>query len=148
MRSGAREVGELLLVLLLAACPAIAQQQAGHGNPCADPSASLQSLNVSMSGTSAVQLVALSGSTKIHICALTVGWGGGKSPTFSLEYGTGTNCGTGTTVIIPATTITPSAPNSPAYPAKFFVTPSGQALCYVLTGTSPTGQLIVTYVQQ
>jgi len=117
-------------------------------NPCQNPSATLQSLNTSMSTTSATQIIALSGSTKIYLCSLVVGWGGGTSPTFTLEYGTGTNCATGTTVILPATAITASLPNSFSYPPSFYVTPAGQALCYLLAGTSPTGKLIATYVQQ
>ena len=117
-------------------------------NPCHNPAATLNSLNVSLSGTTATQVVAISGSTKIYLCAMVVGWGGGTSPTFSLEYGTGTNCATGTTVVIPATAISTGTPNSPAYPNDFFVTPGGQALCYILTGTSPTGKLIASYVQQ
>lgn len=138
-----------LCVLLFLGSLATAQQVGTpHGNPCVDPIATLQTLNVSMSTTSATQLIALSGTTKIYLCSLVVGWGGGTSPTFSLEYGTGTACATGTTVILPATAITSSLPNSPSYPDRFFITPSGQALCYVLTGTSPTGKLIATYVQQ
>lgn len=132
-----------------AANPGLVVSVSPNGNnPCQSPSAALQSANVSLSGTTDTQIVALSGSTKIYICSMVVGWGGGTTPTFALEYGTGTNCATGKTVITPATALTASVPNSFPYPLAFFVTPSGQALCYVLTGTSPTGKLLVSYIQQ
>ena len=116
-------------------------------NPCfANPTVTLNALSTAMSGTSATQIVALSGSTKIYICSLAFGLGAGTSPTFALEYGTGTNCGTGTTTILPATAI--STTSWFIMQAPFWVTPSGQALCYLLGGTSPTGRLLVTYVQQ
>lgn len=66
-----------LCVLLFLGSLATAQQVGTpHGNPCVDPIATLQTLNVSMSTTSATQLIALSGTTKIYLCSLVVGWGG------------------------------------------------------------------------
>jgi hypothetical protein len=120
------------------------------GNLCLNPSATLNSLSTAMSTTSATQIIALSGSTRIYICSVAFGLGAGTSPTFTLEYGTGTNCGTGTTTILPATPILVSSPSSASWfvmQTPFWVTPSGQALCYVLGGTSPTGRLLLTYVQ-
>jgi hypothetical protein len=120
-------------------------------NPCLNPTATLVGNSTAMSGTSAVQIVGLSGSTKIYICSLSFGIGSGTTPVLTLNYGTGTACATGTTAIINAAPILPSSATVQSFttfPSPFFVTPAGQELCYTLTGTTPTGKLILTYVQQ
>jgi hypothetical protein len=99
---------------------------------------------VNASTTSAVQLVAASAAKKIYVCSFFV-IGGGTSPTLSLEYGTGTNCGTGTTLLmgaIPLSTTTPTAS-----PFLVGATPVSNALCYLLAGTSPTAVGVISYVQ-
>jgi len=49
--------------------------------------------------------------------------------TFSLSYGTGTNCGTGTTVIIPPMNVTNTAPATDHTQFATFSLPIGNALC-------------------
>lgn len=63
---------------------------------CGDP-ASVQSVAISTSSSGYTQLVALSGSTVIHVCGFNVMAGG--TTNVSLAYGTGSSCGTGTTAL-------------------------------------------------
>lgn len=115
------------------------------GNPCANPYATLASVAGSTSGTSAVQLIALSGATKIYVCSVNVAGVSGTNPTFSLVYGTGNNCATGQTVFLGAWT---TAANT-IYPfIQPFVTPAGQAVCFLDSGTTPVQRYAITYVQQ
>lgn len=116
------------------------------GNPCANPSATLAMVAGQTSGTASVELIALSGSAKIHVCNITVQGISGTTPTFALRYGTGTACATGTVTIIGAFTTTANATFN--WPGPAFVTPAGQALCYIQTGTTPVSNYAITYVQQ
>jgi len=93
-----------------------------------------------------VQLIALSGTTKIYVCGITV-LGGGTTPTFSLVYGTGSNCVTGQGTLITAIAIPTAAP-AQVFHSPVGVTPAGQAVCSLLTGTSPTAKGVLSYVQQ
>jgi hypothetical protein len=114
------------------------------GNLCLNPTATLNNVALNASGTTAAQIVALSGTTKIYVCAITV-IGGGTSPTFSLVQGTGTNCATGQTVVVQAIPL--STATTFSFPSPAAVAGSGQALCTLLTGTSPTAKGVLTYVQ-
>lgn len=115
------------------------------GNPCQNPAANLAMVNGSTSGTAAVQLIALSGTAKIYVCSLVVVGVSGTTPTFSLSYGTGTACATGNSVILGSWTTAANTVYS--FPFPFAVTPAGQALCYVQTGTTPVSRYVLTYVQ-
>ncbi len=115
------------------------------GNPCQNPAATLSAVAGATSGTAAVQLVALSGSTKIYICSVNVTGVSGTTPTFSLKYGTGTACATGGVTILGAWTTTANTVYTFNQP---FVTPAGQALCYLDSGTTPVQNYAITYVQQ
>jgi hypothetical protein len=115
------------------------------GNPCDNPSATLVGIAGATSGTVAVQLVALSGSTKIYLCAVNITGISGTTPTFSLKYGTGTACATGGVTILGAWT---TAANTVYTFYQPFVTPAGQELCYLNTGTTPIQNYAITYVQQ
>jgi hypothetical protein len=118
------------------------------GNPCASPSAAITGLVASTSGTTATQIIAASAGKSIYICSAIFGNGSGTTPTLSLEYGTGTNCATSPTVFLAATAIPAGTAAPQQLPANFFSTPASQALCYVQTGTTPTGTLTINYVQQ
>lgn len=137
-----------LLGSLLIALPVCAQQQYNAGgNGCVNPYSTLVSVNNSgTSGTSAVQIIALSGTTKIYVCSLTVLEVSGTTPTFSLESGTGTNCASSTTVNVFPFTGSTTTPTVFANPVA--VTAAGFALCYLQTGTSPVYKFVLTYVQQ
>jgi hypothetical protein len=122
----------------------VTQSQNG-GNPCMNPSATRAMVAGATSGTAAVQLVALSGTTKIHVCSMIIVGTSGTTPTFALRYGTGTACATGPVTIIGAFTTTANTLFNFANP--FAVTPAGQALCYIQTGTTPISSYSITYVQ-
>lgn len=117
-------------------------------NACANPHATISSAVISLSGTTATQFIALVVGQRIYLCSVVFGNGGGTTPTFSLQYGTGANCGTGTVTILPAVAIPAGTAAPIALPQNFFSTPAGQAACYILSGTAPTGTLTVSYVQQ
>lgn len=115
------------------------------GNPCQNPSATLAMVAGQTSGTSSTQLIALSGSTHIYMCGITIQGISGTTPTFALRYGTGTACATGTNTIIGAFATTASA--TFVWGAQF-LTPAGQELCYIQTGTTPISNYAISYVQQ
>lgn len=124
----------------------VVSQNPSGGNPCLNPSATLVSATGATSGTSAVQIVALSGSTKIYLCSLSVIGVSGTNPTFSLVQGTGSNCATGQTVLVQSWATTAGAIYAFANPVAVGV--AGNALCYLDTGTTPVQRYTLTYVQQ
>jgi hypothetical protein len=119
------------------------------GNPCfGNPSAVVTSVVSNPAAAGTTQLVALSAGKSIYVCSGYFGNGSGTTPTLSFEYGTGSTCGTGTTAFYPAVAV-PAASAAPVLlSAPTYVVPSGNALCAVLGGTTPTASLAVTYVQQ
>lgn len=67
------------------------------------------SKDTTLSGTGLNQLVALSGSTVIRICKVLVTSASGGNPavnTFTMSYGTGSNCAAGTTELFQAAGVT------------------------------------------
>lgn len=138
----------LVVVVGLLAGEVYAQQQYNAGgNACANPYSTLISVtNSATSGTSAVQIVALSGTAKIYVCSLTVLETSGTTPTFSLESGTGTACASNTTVLV--FPFTGSTTTATIFANPVAVTAAGYALCYIQTGTTPIYKYVLTYVQQ
>lgn len=104
----------------------------------------LSSVALNASTTSAVQVIALSAGKKIMVCAITV-IGGGTAPTFSLVYGTGTNCATGQVVLTGAIPLSLTVPTS--FPGPVAVTIASNALCILLAGTTPTAVGVLSYTQ-
>jgi len=138
-------ISAVLFALLLAGA-AFGEVGTPHNNPCVDPTATLQSIALNASTTSAVQIIALTSGQKIYVCAITL-QGGGTTPTFSLVYGTGTNCATGQTVLVTALgDLTANGVITFMHPVG--VVASGNALCTLLTGTSPTAKGVLSYIQQ
>jgi hypothetical protein len=115
-------------------------------NPCVNPSATLASVSATTSGTANVQLIALSGTTKIYVCSMSVVGQSGTGPTFSLISGTGSACANGATTRVPA--FSTPANTMFSFAAPVAVTPAGDALCYKDAGTSPVQIVTITYVQQ
>jgi len=70
----------------------------------------------------------------------------GTTPTFSLVYGTGSNCAAGQTVLIQA--FATPVNTLFAFAGPVAVTPASQALCYLQTGTTPITVVTLSYVQQ
>lgn len=126
---------------------AIAAGAIGGSNPCINPTSTILGVSGNTSGTASVQLVAISGTTKIYVCSMNVTGVSGTTPTFKLQYGTGAACATGTVGIVgPFTTAANTTYNFVG--PTFAVTTAGQALCYVQTGTTPINTYNITYVQQ
>lgn len=150
--SSISQIAAVAPVMTAASAAAVAANRAlvvavspNGGNPCQNPSATVLGVAGATSGTAAVQLVALSGTTKIYVCSVTVTGVSGTTPTFALQYGTGTACAVGTvTAIGPLTTTTLISYNfnSP------IVTSAGAELCYIQTGSSPINNYSITYAQQ
>jgi hypothetical protein len=120
--------------------------QAAGGNPCMNPASTLSSKAGATSGTSATQIIALSSGQSIFICSANITGVSGTSPTFSLVYGTATNCASGQTTFLGAWTTTANA----VYPfvSPQFVVPASNAVCFKDGGTSPVQNYSITYVQQ
>lgn len=123
-----------------------AVQVTSTANPCMAPGATIQGAAGVTSGTSAVQIIGLSGTTKIYVCSITVTGVSGTTPTFSLKYGTGTACATGGVTLWGPFTST--ALTAFVMPPNSVVTPAGQELCYLDGGTTPIQNYAITYVQQ
>jgi hypothetical protein len=137
----------LVFLWLLLSVSCLAQSNLSQGqNPCVNPQANLQSIPLNASTTSAVQVIALVAGQKIYVCAITV-LGGGTTPTFSLVFGTATNCATGQVALITAIAIPTTAPAATIH-GPVGVGAAGNALCTLLAGTSPTAKGVLSYVQQ
>lgn len=115
------------------------------GNPCENPNAILQAVFISTAGTAAIQIIAAIAGAKIYPCSLNVVGVSGTNPTFSLVYGTGTNCATGQTVFLGTWT---TLANTVYAFMKMGPTPASQALCYLDGGTTPIQRVTLSYVQQ
>ena len=111
-------------------------------------------LAISQNGTSSVQLVALSGSTSIYVCSISLVAAG--ATTVAITTGTGTACVTGNAAVIGSTTA--NIANSMSFAANGGMTmgngggtvakgASSSELCMVL-GTSVYVSGNLTYVQQ
>ncbi len=118
-------------------------------NACMNPTSTLASISSATSTTAAVQIIASSGSKKIYVCSMTVVSVSGTTPTFSLVYGTGTNCGTGQGVLIQAFPTSATAGTFYTFANPTAVTPASQALCYLDTDSgTPVQNYTISYVQQ
>lgn len=128
---------------------------AGASDPCQDVSAIKSSVAINAAGVGTTQLVALSGTTSIYVCSFQAAANAGTNPSFQFEYGTGASCGTGTTALTGAmatgVTVSATAPG-PVFESSpgntTLKTPSGNALCAVIAGTSAVFNGWVSYVQQ
>lgn len=115
-------------------------------NPCVNPTSTLVSIAGATSGTAAVQIIALSGSTKVYICSMSIIGVSGTTPTFSLVQGTGSNCASSQTVLKQSWATAAGTLYAFANPVAVGV--AGQAVCYLDTGTTPIQNYQITYVQQ
>jgi hypothetical protein len=92
-----------------------------------------------------LQIVALSGSTKIYVTSYSIVAAVAENVQF--QYGTGSNCGTGTTAITSNMALSANggiARGSGLGPV--FVVPAGNALCVLASTTGPTA-VDVSYAQ-
>jgi hypothetical protein len=116
-------------------------------DPCQSPTTIKSFAPIAISGVATTQIVALSGVTQIFVCGF-MGAGGGTSPTLQFVYGTGSNCATGTTNLTGA--FLPGSGSTSSYTPGMtgFKAAAGNALCLTQTGTAPSYNGVITYVQQ
>lgn len=129
---------------------------AGAIDPCASSAIAKSSAIINVVAAATTQLVAISGSTVIYVCAvdLTISQVITTANTLRFVYGTGASCGTGTTNLTGdfgagGVTAGPPIVINFAGTGTRFKTIAGQALCVTTAiGGSGTFQGVVTYVQQ
>ena len=123
-----------------------------NNDPCQSSGNAKSSVIVNLSSTGAAQTIAASGSTIIYVCGFTITISGTTTPAFQFEYGTGANCVTGNTDVSGTfgggTQAASGQTVSTGGTMTQFATTASQALCINPTGTSPSIQGVVTYVQQ
>jgi hypothetical protein len=102
--------------------------------------------SVALTLTASSQLIAASGSTSVYVCGFAA-TAAGTSPTLQFAYGTGTTCGTGTVNLTGAFAPTAGTELKTHGALTQFSAPSGNNLCAIVGGTSPSIQGYLTYVQ-
>ena len=100
--------------------------------------------NLPVGNTTITQIIAGVASQSINIC----GWhvtNTGATGTYSISYGTGTNCATGTTTVVPTTNVTSTAPDVDHIDYAMVTIPAGNALC--ITSSVATVSTLIFYSQ-
>lgn len=122
-------------------------------DPCQSSGVTRQSVAINIGSATTTQIVALAAGKKISVCGYSVTVLGliTTAGTLQFEYGTGASCGTGTTVLTGAMQGVATAGVNilflPGGSGTFFSTATSNALCLVTTGTAPSFQGFVTFVQ-
>lgn len=138
----------VLLIALCCARPASAQgftYTASGSAGISAPIACDQTASISLSATG--QIIALAANQAVYVCGI-FGTLTGTTPTVQFEYGTGTTCATGTHVLDGA--MLPTAGSTLSLGdglGTILRAPTGNALCAVLGGTSPSLQGWVLFAQ-
>jgi hypothetical protein len=119
-------LGLLALLFVLSAGPSALSQGpiVGPGQPILCP----RIATLAVGPATITQIIAPVTGQAISIC----GWhvtNTGATGTFSLSYGTGSNCGTGTQLFVPPQNVTNTAPATDHIDYAFFTTPVSQAIC-------------------
>lgn len=145
-------VRRLLLVIALLSVACVAQNRP---DPCQVPSVTKQSAVINVSSAATTALVTVSGNTKVYVCgfSFTILGLATTGGTALFESGTGTACASSAVALTGAYAGQASAGVnllilSPGDSGTLFTTPAANGLCLVSTGTSPSFQGYVTYVQQ
>jgi hypothetical protein len=128
----------LLLVLFVAPCVAHSQAIPCGNNPILQtPAAGEQQIAAPPAGHS------------IEVCYVIITATNGATPgNFSVDYGTGTNCGTGTTTLIPFAAGTASSPVSAVVGSPttvVWIIPAGKNLCINFVDAPSVEQVTVLY---
>jgi hypothetical protein len=118
-------------------------------DPCASPAVDKSSFSVAISSATTVAVQAGSSGKRVYVCAFTVTYTSGTSPTIQFEVGTGGTCGTGTTVKTGVMAIPATAGQGLVAGAghTLFSGSAAQDMCIVSSGTTPTYNGWVTFVQ-
>lgn len=125
-------------------------------DPCQSPNILKSSVAINITTATTTSLVAISGSTLIYVCgiSMTISEVITTPNTIQFEYGTGATCGTGTTVltgkygdggVTAGIPIVVNASNG----GTIFSAPAGSRLCALTAiGATASFQGVLTYVQQ
>lgn len=124
-------------------------------DPCASSAVAKSSVPIAVTSATTTQLVAISGTTQIFVCgvSMTIAPSATSADTALFEYGTSTNC-TGTHALTGTfgngdlTSAAGVAPIQIGFGGSAFVVPSANGLCLVSAGTAVSIQGVLTYVQQ
>lgn len=146
----------LLLVLALLTASCFAQTGSNSlPDPCQNQNAAKQSVVINVSSATTTALVTVSGTTKVYVCgfSLTILGLATTGGTAQFESGTGVACASNAAVLtgsfLGANTAGASTPiTSPPLSGSVTATPAANGLCLVTTGTAPSFQGIVTFIQQ
>lgn len=116
-------------------------------DPCASAAIDKTSFSVAISTATTTVVQAGSAGKRVYVCAFTIIWTSGTTPTIQFEVGTGGTCATPTVktgaMAIPVTSgqgLIVGAGHT------LFSGTAGQDMCIVSTGTTPTVNGWVTYV--
>lgn len=127
------------------------------GDPCQNPSVAKSSAKISLTSTTAQELVVVSGSTTIYVCGFSATIQGSATTvgTLQFEYGTKTTngCDTGTTTLTDTfqgniTASIPTLITSAGGGFTQFKSAASNELCAVATGTTISVRGYLTFVQQ
>jgi len=131
----------LLPTIALAQGPVKAGCYTTNGANCVPAVQASSSIPISLAAATTTQLIALSGTTNIFVTSWDVIAAG--TGTFTLVYGTGTNCGTGTTALTGAYPLIAQAGISKGDGTGIvLIVPRGNALCAsVSTSVQMSGSL-------
>jgi hypothetical protein len=136
--------------LLSAAC--VAQNRP---DPCQVPSVAKQSAVINISSAATTALVTVSGNTKVYVCgfSFTILGLATTGGTAQFESGTGVACASTAAALTGSflgvnTAGASTLIMSPGDSGSLFTAPAANGLCLVTTGTSPSVQGYVTFVQQ
>jgi hypothetical protein len=141
-------------VMSAAATPVFGSNGAAN-DPCTYNAKS--SIAISLTSAATAQLIGLSGSTAIYVCAFDVTIAPSATAADSLQFifGTGSNCASANTPVLTGTygngDLTTAAP--PVHVglgsgnATLFATPAGDELCTKAVGTTVNIQGVLSYVQ-
>lgn len=141
-----RFVAKQLLAFLLLGIPCAAQQSNSYADPCANPSLAKSSKVISLATTTATAIVASVSGKTVYVCGASFTLAG-TTPT--ALWTSAATCGTSPTNLSGTYAPTSGTHILIGYGAQTaFSNTSGQNLCLTLTGTSPSAQGVLTYVQQ
>ena len=117
------------------------------GDPCQGSTVPKQSVAINTTGTQ--QLVAGLASHKVYVCGYNFTIAGSATATAQLEFGTNASCAAGTTALS-GTWLGNTVPIPILAGGGYTVTtvPSGDFLCIVAAGGTPSVQGILTFIQQ
>jgi hypothetical protein len=116
-------------------------------DPCASAAVDKSSFSVAISTATTTVVQAGSTGKRVYVCAFTIIWSSGTTPTIQFEVGTGGTCGTPTVKTgAMALPVTSGQGLIAGAGHTLFSGTAGQDMCIVSTGTTPTVNGWVTFV--